>query len=1380
MIAASMAVPIGGMLGLIGPSEHAPIAGDRTRPMDVGPRSVDYRYYDFFDVPFGEWWSLRWDWYGKEQVISNTYPTMFYWYSQPPGNIRIYSNMMLDVKGRNMSELNMNSHPEFLPLLGTARGGNATLDWCLQYLTKAEMARYPEATQAWLDGWVISLNGTTTMDKQAAMAVLNVTSAGFDDFANWWTANKTVVENAYSDWLLKEGNKRLDIYNMYGYGLSPFAFHLNALKVADKIVLSYDIISWGMEAMMTRWLHEAFMPTEHYLEGFNMHANIGPERADVDITTVVAYGIYAYETTIVPTGKTHGDPCWVWRTNHQDHVKPTIGHPKSDFAPYMNLQYDNTAPGSVCYGKKMPYDYSPTAHNLSANETLIIEFPTGPQLFKEQAYYPNGTPILDQGINQRIVNTTANMTLSYAEPMVADNPELSPGSLTVDNVAGLLTYTGPIDMWTWSKDQTIHSFLADEWDRLGIIPYSIPYVEFTWDQLPAAPRADRYEVSAMSSPVIAGEPVTFTVTVYNQFDKVFASYDGTLNLTSTDAAAELPGDYTFTTTDAGVHVFSDLTFGTAGLQDLMFVDAANSVLTGEVLDINVNAAAVADRFVLSGIPNVVEINTAQDVTVTVYDQYNRLFVGYSGTIAFDSNRSLEVVLPSPNTVPAGENHVTIPGGVTFTSLGWFLVNASDNDVDTINGETVLQVGDHAPYLDHFVVTGKIQLVPGEYYDLAVEAINDYGSTFQTYVGTVNFTTDAPGGTYSLPADTSFAPAENGVKVFNDAMRFSEMGTFEVNVSDTVTTTAYGLLTGIHVAPRPDIVYTAYDFFQEPFGEWYWNPAWRWAYYGQDYILSNTTGQYVQLYDPSKTSDQGLIYAPYRFNMSATNVSNVDVHDPEFMPVLGGVGPQAGAEAEMHIRMQYLDNAWWWSYWVPQFMSDPRLWGYMNASNDGYLLGTIYNVELNREAAYEWMGMPTGADPATWWAANQDSYETLWDTWIVNEGNNRLDIFCGYKDHFYSEKLWTNMTVDTDGDIKLRLSLVSWGYEVLMTRWLNETQLCTHQPYMEDFDLQGTYGNGIANVTFDAVARYNFHAVKANASATNDGAWVWEPKRIDYWPSWSQAPRPHTSEYDPYAGPTWLGTTTYQSWNCGDPRFGGETEYDATPALFNLNEFQTLVVKLPQGSNVPGYLGQGVGPNAILNMSVGDTHDYDALKYTGTASLGYVLTNPANPLGMGSVYDPLTKTLTFKGPYDFNNQGGRTGILYHGAPWIEFRVSSGTSPPIADAGLGQVVLVGDLVTFDGSASWDDVQIVNYTWEFWYNGSLKRLYGVSPTFEFWTEGLYNVTLTARDEENQSSSAVIWITVEVEIPEFPIVLVPVAGMLAVFLLAGISRRRGRPKRG
>jgi hypothetical protein len=217
--------------------------------------------------------------------------------------------------------------------------------------------------------------------------------------------------------------------------------------------------------------------------------------------------------------------------------------------------------------------------------------------------------------------------------------------------------------------------------------------------------------------------------------------------------------------------------------------------------------------------------------------------------------------------------------------------------------------------------------------------------------------------------------------------------------------------------------------------------------------------------------------------------------------------------------------------------------------------------------------------------------------------------------------------------------------------------------MEDLDLSATYGNGIANVTFDGVAQYNFHAVKANESASNGGAWAFEPIRIDYWPSWSNDPAYHPSDFDPYAGPSWWDSITngpnrtYMSWNAGDPLFGQEVEYDATPQWLNLTEFQTLIVKLPTGTNVMGYLGQGVDPMAIFHLSTGDLSDYTAIQYTGEATLGYVITNPADPLDMGVVYNAGTKTLTFTGPYNFNNPGNRTGILYHGAPWIEFNVTS---------------------------------------------------------------------------------------------------------------------------
>ena len=434
-------------------------------PVQVKPwpaRTVAYRWYDMFNVPFGEWYDSRWNTIHTEQPLSDTYPYIYRTYDSPPWNTRYYTNMRLDVTGRNMSELNMSSHPEFLPFLGSARGGIVTIDWYMQYLTKAEYLRkFSAIPMSWewsvMTGWVISLNGTTTMDKQASMAVLNVTSAGYDGFATWWADNEARTEKAYSDWLLYEGNKRLDIYTLYEYALTPLGFDLTAQKVGDKIVLSYDIISWGMEALMTRWLHEAFMPTEWYFEDFRFNATIGPDMADLDISTAVEYAAHAWESNQTP-----GEPCWVWEGMLQDRVQSGVSHNKSLFDPYADKKYVVQSPGSQWYGLSMNYEYTPGAFNLSKDEVMTIEWPSGPQQF-----------IVDIA-PLTTTNVSSNMTVKYSEPMDSDLP----GRVVTDTDARTITFTGPIDMWTWSRDQTDHAWLVSEWSRLGLLPQGMPYIEF--------------------------------------------------------------------------------------------------------------------------------------------------------------------------------------------------------------------------------------------------------------------------------------------------------------------------------------------------------------------------------------------------------------------------------------------------------------------------------------------------------------------------------------------------------------------------------------------------------------------------------------------------------------------------------------------------------------------------------------------------------------------------------------------------------------------------------------------------------------------------------------------------------------------------------------
>ncbi|MEW5936414.1 MAG: NosD domain-containing protein [Candidatus Thermoplasmatota archaeon] len=83
------------------------------------------------------------------------------------------------------------------------------------------------------------------------------------------------------------------------------------------------------------------------------------------------------------------------------------------------------------------------------------------------------------------------------------------------------------------------------------------------------------------------------------------------------------------------------------------------------------------------------------------------------------------------------------------------------------------------------------------------------------------------------------------------------------------------------------------------------------------------------------------------------------------------------------------------------------------------------------------------------------------------------------------------------------------------------------------------------------------------------------------------------------------------------------------------------------------------------------------------------------------------------------------------------IISDNDNPVADAGHDQTVNEDTLVTFDGSGSTDNIGIVNYTWNFTFNGSEILLYGAAPEFNFTIPGNYTVTLTVRDDAGNSDA-------------------------------------------
>ena len=88
-------------------------------------------------------------------------------------------------------------------------------------------------------------------------------------------------------------------------------------------------------------------------------------------------------------------------------------------------------------------------------------------------------------------------------------------------------------------------------------------------------------------------------------------------------------------------------------------------------------------------------------------------------------------------------------------------------------------------------------------------------------------------------------------------------------------------------------------------------------------------------------------------------------------------------------------------------------------------------------------------------------------------------------------------------------------------------------------------------------------------------------------------------------------------------------------------------------------------------------------------------------------------------------------------------------PEAVTGFDKEDIQGTFFTLNGSDSFDNVGIVNWTWSFTYNNTDFKLYGEIVQFRFWTVGNYQVTLTVKDAVDLLDIDYIWINITDKTP-------------------------------
>ena len=393
-----------------------------TRTVSVSTTTVDYRMYDFFQIPYAEWWSsLRGPVYG-DIVLRNQAPyTNLYPWAEDLNDTFVYTNFREDVVGRNVLGYSV-ENPVFFPVLNASVpspiGATMDVDWYLQYIDTPRKSQLTSdgwfISNGWMDGFLSEWTAYLTMDYDTSQRIFNVSG----DPAAWWAANTVAgasqgwLDNLYGAWYESYGKDIYDVWSAFEWYYTLFYVDVSAQVLpgpggTNTTVAKVYMITWGQEVLLARWFYwgtgaypdgtpSGWRREEvGWFEDFTFNATIG-ESMDFTMSAIMGYQFTALGT-VGPDGQwdtADDEAIWAWIPQLMDYLYSTPGHPKAELDAWTGLQVVNARPGTPHYGQPYRVDVAYVAWDLKAGETITLEFPT-----TDVAWYRPYTSYWDPGLS---------------------------------------------------------------------------------------------------------------------------------------------------------------------------------------------------------------------------------------------------------------------------------------------------------------------------------------------------------------------------------------------------------------------------------------------------------------------------------------------------------------------------------------------------------------------------------------------------------------------------------------------------------------------------------------------------------------------------------------------------------------------------------------------------------------------------------------------------------------------------------------------------------------------------------------------------------------------------------------------------------------------
>ena len=482
-------------------------------------------------------------------------------------------------------------------------------------------------------------------------------------------------------------------------------------------------------------------------------------------------------------------------------------------------------------------------------------------------------------------------------------------------------------------------------------------------------------------------------------------------------------------------------------------------------------------------------------------------------------------------------------------------------------------------------------------------------------------------------------------------------------------------------------------------------------------------------------------------------------------------------------------------------SDFNTFWYKPYADDGWLMEAQGHFDFNRLAAMKFLGLAGSANLINDFnARGAAAIAADWRQEWINDSDagKPLDILCAYDYSLFSGNgpVYVVVKLDAAASTPSKLAIwfwsCTWGAEAMfMSRLMWATGITEElQPYMEDWYLNGTFAPTMGDLNSKMTTAY--HMTMWKDPDFWNPAWIIEPQNMDY--TADNGGDPYVSYFDSYFC-SYYGNTykpLRKNWIPGQRYWGTDVHFWTSPMTWNLDQYESLTVKLPlnkQGWGIRPYLSLNntTGPNQLPGNSAAEQYENGVW---GEWMLGHGY--PSADIYSLTYYNPTTKTLSWTGPKSFARNLDVGTPSYPNAPY--YVNESGSPFVVIDIGrVSQynLTLQGNPSPIYAQQTYTlQVKPLNYTGAQAYCNQTVVLpviagvtYGATSHTFAWNETIWNTTVifSGPGTYNLASgdqyfyldvSDLYTFIVDGVIPEFPTLLIPVIGAAAIFV--AIRRRK------